>query len=316
MLAKLLATGIGLGSLSFYVAAFFFPEVHRRHDFFWSGVGLFYALVLWVCAGRFTGALLLGQMASVALVVWLGWQTLRLRRAKTPVLLQTPATADAWRGFWQELAHLFDSVANLTPLGRWLPSLEKQFSPETGDGSTDSPLRAAAVRKVGYEFVDDINVQEPLPRPSQQQSMAAGSFGLAQKSSSQRISTSAAPPRPLQTPKAASKASARKPAGILQTGMILKGWVVDVVKSMGSKPSRPVIEIPPREPNAKADKPTPQGAEPVPQGGESVPPEAIEAGDEANWSEDAAADLRGLGEPGAESAGDRPPPSQDQSVPD
>ncbi len=89
MLAHLLAIAVALGSLIFYVAAFFFPEIHRPRDLVWSGVGLFYALVLWVCASRLTGGLLLGQTASVALLGWLGWQTLTLRRLKTPVLDQT-----------------------------------------------------------------------------------------------------------------------------------------------------------------------------------------------------------------------------------
>ena len=81
MLAYVLALVIGIGSIAMYIAAFFFPEVHRKNDFIWSGVGLFYALVLWVCAGRITGGVLLGQMASVALLGWFGWQTLTLRRA-------------------------------------------------------------------------------------------------------------------------------------------------------------------------------------------------------------------------------------------
>jgi hypothetical protein len=63
------------------MAAFFFPEVHRKSDFIWSGIGFFYALVLWVCAGRMTGGVLLGQVAGVSLIGWLGWQTLTLRRS-------------------------------------------------------------------------------------------------------------------------------------------------------------------------------------------------------------------------------------------
>ncbi|MGC1307581.1 MAG: Ycf66 family protein [Phormidesmis sp.] len=95
MLAKTLLTDtlailLGLSSFTFYMAAFFYPEVHRRSDFLWSGLGMFYALVLWVCAGQMTGALLLGQMAAVALLLGLGWQTLTVRREKTPVYQQTP----------------------------------------------------------------------------------------------------------------------------------------------------------------------------------------------------------------------------------
>lgn len=102
MLAYLLALVIGLGSLALYIAAFFFPEVHRKQDFIWSGVGLFYALVLWVCAGRITGGVLLGQLASVALLGWFGWQTLTLRRElalpeqRTPI---SPQVQEKIKGF-------------------------------------------------------------------------------------------------------------------------------------------------------------------------------------------------------------------------
>lgn len=89
MLAYILALVVGLGSLAIYIAAFFFPEIHRKNDFIWSGVGLFYALVLWVFAPRITGGLLLGHLASVALLVWFGWQTLSLRRQLTPQAQQT-----------------------------------------------------------------------------------------------------------------------------------------------------------------------------------------------------------------------------------
>ncbi|MBW4662065.1 MAG: Ycf66 family protein [Drouetiella hepatica Uher 2000/2452] len=85
MLAYILALAVGFGSLSLYLSAFLFPEIYRKYDLLWSGLGLFYALVLWICAGRITGSLLLGQMASVALLGGLGWQTLSLRFAQTPV---------------------------------------------------------------------------------------------------------------------------------------------------------------------------------------------------------------------------------------
>jgi Ycf66 protein N-terminus len=85
MLAYLLAITVGLGSLGLYLAAFLFQEIHRKYDLLWSGVGMFYALVLWVCGDRITGGLLLGQMASVALLGWFGWQVMQMRWEQMPL---------------------------------------------------------------------------------------------------------------------------------------------------------------------------------------------------------------------------------------
>jgi len=111
MLAYVLALVIGIGSLGIYIAAFFFPEVHRKQDFFWSGVGLFYALILWVCAGRITGGVLLGQMASVALLGWFGWQTLTLRRAIASPDQQTPIPSQS------ELQAKFKNISPVASIG-------------------------------------------------------------------------------------------------------------------------------------------------------------------------------------------------------
>jgi hypothetical protein len=118
MLAYILAITVAIGSFSFYMAAFFVPEMHRRQDFFWSGLGLFYAVVLWFCAGRLTGAVLLGQLVSVVLLGGLGWHTLALRRDLTPELVQTPVTWDDVQKLTQDLQRLvrkygrLDDVAN------------------------------------------------------------------------------------------------------------------------------------------------------------------------------------------------------------
>ncbi|MEO0408550.1 MAG: Ycf66 family protein [Cyanobacteria bacterium P01_A01_bin.135] len=92
-MAYILALVVLAGSVALYMSAFLFPEVHRRHDLVWSGVGAFYALVLWVGAGQLHGALLLGQMAAVALVGWFTWQTLSLRRQLVPLEQRTPQDA-------------------------------------------------------------------------------------------------------------------------------------------------------------------------------------------------------------------------------
>ncbi|MGF1539729.1 MAG: Ycf66 family protein [Pleurocapsa sp.] len=81
MLSYALAIAVGLSSLILFSTAFLMSDIHRQDDFFWSGVGLFYALVLWFCATRITGSLLLGQTAAVALLISYHWQTLKLRKA-------------------------------------------------------------------------------------------------------------------------------------------------------------------------------------------------------------------------------------------
>ncbi len=81
MLTYLLAFAIALASIGLYAMTFFLPAFKREQDLIASGVGLFYALVLWICAGQVRGGLLLGQMASVALIGWLGWQAFETRWA-------------------------------------------------------------------------------------------------------------------------------------------------------------------------------------------------------------------------------------------
>jgi hypothetical protein len=112
MLAYILALVVGTGSIGVYLAAFFLPEIHRKSDFYWSGVGLFYALVLWVCAGRITGGVLLGQVASVTLLGWFGWQTLTLRRELTPKMQQTdlPSTEEATEKVLTEAKNLTENL--------------------------------------------------------------------------------------------------------------------------------------------------------------------------------------------------------------
>jgi FtsZ-interacting cell division protein ZipA len=81
MLPYALAIAVGLSSSILFLTAFFFRDIHRQDDFFWSGVGLFYALVLWFCATSVTGAILLGQLAIVALLTAYFWQMFKLRKA-------------------------------------------------------------------------------------------------------------------------------------------------------------------------------------------------------------------------------------------
>ncbi|QQE65116.1 hypothetical protein GFS31_18010 [Leptolyngbya sp. BL0902] len=155
LLSGALAGIVGLGSVALYLAAFFFPEVHRRHDFFWSGVGCFYALILWLDAGQITPTELLGHLASISLMGWLGWQTLTLRRKRTPISQQTPYTADSWPTFRREMTALGLDALRQTPLRRWLPD------PNPAEPSGIKGIRVSALKDVGYEFVDSVEPPEP-----------------------------------------------------------------------------------------------------------------------------------------------------------
>ncbi len=91
MLAHILAVLVGTGSVGLYLSAFFFPKIHRKQDFIWSGVGFLYALTLWIYARQVMGGILVGQISSVALIGWFGWQTLTLRQQLAPVSPQPPS---------------------------------------------------------------------------------------------------------------------------------------------------------------------------------------------------------------------------------
>lgn len=81
MLSYALAIAVTISSLLLFLTAFVMSDIHRRDDFLWSGVGLFYAAVLWFCARNITGAVLLGQTAATVLSITFTWQTLKLRKA-------------------------------------------------------------------------------------------------------------------------------------------------------------------------------------------------------------------------------------------
>jgi hypothetical protein len=73
-----------------FLTAFLMSGIHRKDDFLWGAVGLFYALVLWYCARNITGAVLLGQAAATVLLVSYSWQTIKLRQAMQRVIGSSP----------------------------------------------------------------------------------------------------------------------------------------------------------------------------------------------------------------------------------
>ncbi|MBD2341374.1 hypothetical protein H6G64_30975 [Calothrix sp. FACHB-156] len=172
MLAFVLALAVGLGSLAIYLAAFFFPEIHRKNDFIWSGVGLFYALMLWVFAPRINGGLLLGHVASVALLGWFGWQTFSLRRQVTPKAQQTPVpSSDAVKTSIQQqvtklslperLAQLQQGVGNtLSGVKNKFQKTDKKTSPVAKTSTTTTTPKVPPT----VEIIDNTTAQpETLP---------------------------------------------------------------------------------------------------------------------------------------------------------
>jgi Ycf66 protein N-terminus len=121
MLAYFLALVVGLGSIGVYLTAFFFPEIHRKNDFIWSGVGLFYALTIWIFARRISGGLLLGHVASISLLYWFGWQTFTLRRQVTPAIQQTPVPST------EQLQSTIAEQVNKLSLSERLDGLKSSF---------------------------------------------------------------------------------------------------------------------------------------------------------------------------------------------
>ncbi|MCC5638656.1 hypothetical protein LC593_23045 [Nostoc sp. CHAB 5844] len=163
MLAYVLALVVGLGSLALYISAFFFPEIHRKNDFIWSGIGLFYALVLWVFAPRLGGGLLLGHVASVALLVWFGWQTLSLRRQLTPLLQQTPVpSSDAVKTSIQEQVTKLSLQERLGKLQQGLSSTLGGVKDKVQQSASKNPPAA----KPTVEIIDKTT---PVPEQSSEE---------------------------------------------------------------------------------------------------------------------------------------------------
>ena len=171
MLAYVLAWAIALGSVAIYLAAFFFPEIHRKYDFIWSGVGLFYALVLWVFARRITGGLLLGHVASVALLGWFGWQTFSLRRQLTPQAQQTQIpSAEAVKINIQEQVTKLSLSERLTQLQKGVAAtfsgVKDQVQQTVGKKTPDPKTAVTSPTTKDKPVVEIIDERTPISEQS------------------------------------------------------------------------------------------------------------------------------------------------------
>lgn len=171
MLAYILALAVGLGSFAIYMAAFFFPEVHRKNDFIWSGVGLFYALVLWVCAGRITGSLLLGQVAGVALLGWSVGQTLSLRRQLTPrSQTELPSIEEVKNTVQEKVSNssLFNRISQIGKRVGGSATTAKDRLQQNLSGAKRSPSQSDSPPQTNQNKsrVEIIDNRTPVPQPT------------------------------------------------------------------------------------------------------------------------------------------------------
>ncbi|WP_310429095.1 Ycf66 family protein [Chamaesiphon sp. VAR_48_metabat_135_sub] len=218
MLAYILAVLVGTGSVGLYISAFFFPELHRKQDFIWSGVGFFYALALWIYARQETGGILVGQTASVALLGWFAWQTLKLRRQLVPVSQQTPMpTANKLK----EQLGLKPSAPKVTkPTAKKPAATPKPSTPTKTTTPAVEPLAASSPIEpsVTQEAAPG---NEPVSMPVQQFSPPASTDLAADDEAWIRLEVkpAPAPSQPLgkavQPPTTASKPEASKSPAII-----------------------------------------------------------------------------------------------------
>ncbi|MEO1670266.1 MAG: Ycf66 family protein [Cyanobacteria bacterium J06631_2] len=166
MLSYALAIAVAISSLVLFSTAFLMSKIHRRDDFLWSGVGLFYALILWYCAKNITGAVLLGQAAATALLVSYSWQTIKLRQ-----MVANPAKAAAANSF---------SVVN-TAKGLWKrkkPGKEVPAAPEA-----KAPMPTVTEEEIAIpETPVEIPTKTPDPADASIPSKDSASDSTASKS--------------------------------------------------------------------------------------------------------------------------------------
>ncbi|MEM8675163.1 MAG: Ycf66 family protein [Cyanobacteria bacterium P01_G01_bin.67] len=171
MLSYALAIAIAISSLGLFLTAFLMSDLHRQDDFLWSGVGLFYALVLWYCAQNITGAVLLGQAAATALIVAYSWHNLQLRKA---IANPDKATETSKFSLTRSFKRLFkrkqvsvSSTANTASSVKMPKVTETEIAiPDTTSQSTPNPesLQKPTTKVAQSDPSEAINNTQPIAK--------------------------------------------------------------------------------------------------------------------------------------------------------
>ena len=181
MLAHVLAIAVALSSIVLFLTAFSMSDIHKRDDFLWSGVGLFYALVLWFCASRITGSLLLGQVAAVALVISFNWQNLKLRKA----------VQRGHGGDHHEKMHQ-DEIANPEEAaetgGFSVTEMISGFFNRSGESNPQPNIAQVLEEETNTEELDT-EIQNPIDTSTETETTAETSFSTLGETNTEEIAT-------------------------------------------------------------------------------------------------------------------------------
>jgi len=155
MLSYALAIAVAISSLILFSTAFVMSKIHRKDDFLWSGVGLFYALVLWYCAKNITGTVLLGQAAATVLIVSYSWQTIKLRRAIANPVQATEtknfSVVQSINGLWQR------GKAKVQPSPKAIEKAPKSKVTEQDIAIPETPTEMAEeITQTSQDLAEDI----------------------------------------------------------------------------------------------------------------------------------------------------------------
>ncbi len=175
MLAYFLAITIVIVSVNLYLTAFIRSKIHRRDDFLWSGLGLFYGLTLWVCAGRITGAVLLGQLAISFVAIAFIWENAKLRKA------WRQDEKNTLEGF-SILNFILSVLARLGSLGKKKKSETTVKTPQNVVKKTEKQELSPESESLGSENIPKITpeIQEALEKVDEEDSTTKASPEVAQ----------------------------------------------------------------------------------------------------------------------------------------
>jgi len=180
--SSVLAIVVALASLFLFLISFIAPRLYRAQDLWWSGVGLFYALVLWFCSAQIRGAVLLGTIASVSLLGWLSTQVYLSRWALLTDAEKAGGSLKQFQALGQQLHRLLESrpsqaaapeTATQTPEAPQADPISKNTGTKTGkvrwvrpEKPQDAPVQPQADAPLSDPSLTDTPITD-LPKDSQ-----------------------------------------------------------------------------------------------------------------------------------------------------